>query len=75
MTIKQLGYLGFSVSDVPAWSLLLTNGLGLEEVESKNGTSLFRLDSRAWRIAVDNGPEDDISYIGFEVANAQSLKG
>lgn len=73
MTIKQLGYLGFSVKDVPAWSHLLTNGLGLQEVEGKHETSLFRLDSRAWRIAVDYGEEDDLSYIGFEVANAQSL--
>ena len=74
MTIKQLGYLGFSVKDVPAWRELLTSGLGLEEVESKNETALFRIDSRAWRIAVDYGEEDDVTVAGFEVANAQSLK-
>jgi len=74
MAIKQLGYLGFSVKDVPAWSQLLTSGLGLEEVESSNERALFRLDSRAWRVAVDYGEEDDVSYIGFEVADAQSLE-
>ncbi|WP_338472644.1 biphenyl-2,3-diol 1,2-dioxygenase [Niallia sp. XMNu-256] len=74
MAIKELGYLGFSVKDVPAWSNLLTNGLGLQEVESNRETALFRLDSRAWRIAVDYGEEDDLSYAGFEVANAQSFE-
>ncbi|WP_428912453.1 biphenyl-2,3-diol 1,2-dioxygenase [Niallia sp. Krafla_26] len=74
MTIKQLGYLGFSVKDVPAWRKLLTSGLGLEEVESKHETALFRLDSRAWRISVDYGEEDDVTFAGFEVANAQSFE-
>lgn len=47
--------------------------LGLMETSYTDGNALFRMDSRAWRIAVHPGEEDDLAYTGYEVANAAAL--
>ncbi|TBR13769.1 MAG: biphenyl-2,3-diol 1,2-dioxygenase [Rugosibacter sp.] len=73
MSIKNLGYLGFGVKDVQAWRTCLAAKLGLMETSYTDGNALFRMDSRAWRIAVHPGEEDDLAYTGYEVANAAAL--
>lgn len=55
MGIKSLGYMGFSVSDVPAWRSFLTEKVGLMEVVGSDENALYRMDSRSWRIAVERG--------------------
>lgn len=75
MGIKSLGYMGFSVSDVPAWRSFLTEKVGLMEVVgSDDDNALYRMDSRSWRLAVDKGSTDDLAFAGYEVANPQALK-
>mgnify|MGYP000500011468 CR=1 FL=1 len=74
MNIKSLGYMGFSVSDVPEWRDFLTSKLGLMEVEGTEQSAKYRMDSRSWRISIENGNDDDISFAGYEVANPQALK-
>ncbi|MFZ2295935.1 biphenyl-2,3-diol 1,2-dioxygenase [Malikia spinosa] len=73
MSIKSLGYMGFSVKDVPAWRSFMTQKLGLMEAAATDEGALFRLDSRAWRIAVQRGETDDLAYTGYEVADAAAL--
>nr|UII03349.1 Biphenyl-2,3-diol 1,2-dioxygenase [Paraburkholderia sp.] len=73
MSIKSLGYLGFGVRDVEAWRSYLTRKLGLMEGRDESGGIVFRVDSRAWRIAVHEGVEDDLAYTGYEVANELAL--
>ena len=73
MSIKSLGYMGFSVKDVPAWRSFMTQKLGLMEAAVTDEGALFRLDSRAWRIAVQRGETDDLAYTGYEVADAAAL--
>jgi len=73
MSVKNLGYMGFSVRDVPAWRSFMTRKLGLHEAVGDDTHALYRLDARAWRIAVDKGDADDLAYAGYEVADARDL--
>lgn len=73
MSIKTLGYMGFAVSDVAAWRSFLTQKLGLMDAGTTDNGDLFRVDSRAWRIAVQQGEADDLAYAGYEVADAAGL--
>lgn len=73
MSIQRLGYLGFEVSDVQAWRSFMTQKLGVMEASSNEESVRFRTDSRSWRLQVDKGASDDISFAGFEVDSAESL--
>ena len=73
MMIGCLGYLGLNVSDLDAWTAFSTNVLGLMAGVSIDGERRFRTDAQAWRIALHAGPEDDVAYVGFEVAGPSEL--
>jgi len=54
MEIKALGYMGFSVNDVPEWRRYLSKLAGLMETPcSTDEQARFRMDSRSWRIGVE----------------------
>jgi biphenyl-2,3-diol 1,2-dioxygenase len=72
--VSQLGYWGFEVSDLAAWEAFATDVLGLAVAERGDAGSLrLRLDEYAWRIALEQGPSDDLAYVGWEVPDARSL--
>ena len=73
MTIGSLGYLGLKVKDPDAWRGFATEVLGLMPGEAANDAQRYRLDEQAWRIAVETGEQDDVDYLGFEVAGAAEL--
>lgn len=73
MSIASLGYIGLRVSDPGAWTAFATNVLGLMAVKSPSGSQRFRADAQAWRIALEEGADDDLAYAGFEVADAAEL--
>jgi biphenyl-2,3-diol 1,2-dioxygenase len=73
MGILGLGYIGLNVRDLEAWSGYATNVLGVMLADSRDGARRFRIDSQAWRIAVERGEQDDLGYIGLEVADAAAL--
>ena len=70
MSVGSLGYLGFKVKDPDAWVAYATGVLGLMTGET---AGRFRLDDLSWRIAVEPGDADDLSYLGFEVAGPAEL--
>lgn len=75
MSVRALAYLGFETADLGAWQNYATEVLGLMKVQPENDSVLkLRMDSRAWRIAVEAGKKDDISFAGFEVANLEALE-
>nr|WP_260287336.1 hypothetical protein [Peribacillus sp. BBB004] len=45
MAIGNMGYLVFSVKDVPAWKSYMTNMLGMVEVDGSDHSALYRMDS------------------------------
>jgi 2,3-dihydroxybiphenyl 1,2-dioxygenase len=71
--IRCLGYIGIRVSDLDAWTTFGTNVLGLMQGPAVDGERRFRTDAQAWRIALAAGGEDDVAYIGLEVAGPSEL--
>ncbi|MBM66512.1 MAG: biphenyl 2,3-dioxygenase [Myxococcales bacterium] len=70
MTVTQLAYLGFEVSDLSAWASFGTEVLGMERVdEGADGSFKLRMDRRNWRLAIHPGPADDLAYVGWEVSD------
>ncbi len=73
MSVANLGYVGFEVSDLEAWRTYGSDILGMMAVDGPAGDLRFRLDDLAWRIAISQGDKDDIVLAGFEVADAAHL--
>ncbi len=75
--ISSLGYFGLRVSDPAEWADYATRILGLMEADAdteRTASRRFRLDQQAWRIDVSQGTEDDIAFVGFEVAGPRQLE-
>jgi len=73
MSIASLGYLGFKVSDIDAWTAFASGVLGLMAAPAPEGERRFRADEQAWRLSIRAGDDDDLDYIGLEVADAAAL--
>ncbi len=61
----QLAYLGFEVSDLPAWRDFAEGVLGLTALDTNEGFRL-RLDDRAMRLQLHAGESDDLAFVGWE---------
>jgi 2,3-dihydroxybiphenyl 1,2-dioxygenase len=74
MTSIRLGYIGLKVSKPDAWHAYATNFLGMmAAAPSPKGAARYRLDDYAYRVFVDEGDLDDLSLIGLEVADHETL--
>lgn len=74
-TVSRLGYLGFEVSDLPAWERFAVDILGLVVSERRaDGSLALRMDDQAQRIVLSPGTRDDLVYAGFEVENETALQ-
>lgn len=74
MAVSALGYFGVSVSDLDAWRAFGTNILGLELAGDDAAGLRFRADEAPWRIAVEPGGADDLSFAGFEAESESELE-
>jgi 2,3-dihydroxybiphenyl 1,2-dioxygenase len=72
--IEALGYVGIEASDLDAWRHFAGNTLGLQAVERTDGAVDFRMDNYAARLRIHPGDRNDLAYIGWEVADANSLE-
>ncbi len=73
-SVQQLGYLGFGVSDLPAWENFMTQVLGLGLADrADDGSMRFRMDGHAYRFIIEPGAEDDMVFMGWEVADEAGL--
>ena len=73
MSVNCLGYMGFRARDLDAWSHFATGVLGLMPSEAVGDELRFRADAQSWRIQVERGPEDDVAFLGFEVAGPEAF--
>ncbi len=73
MAVRALSYVGVSVKRLDNWMKFGTDVLGLMVADDGDGANRLRADHRAWRIAANQGEEDDIAFAGFEVADAAAL--
>jgi catechol 2,3-dioxygenase-like lactoylglutathione lyase family enzyme len=73
--VTQRGYLGLSVSDVDAWERFATQILGLQvNGREADGTLFLRMDEYHHRFIVHPSGKDDLAYVGWEVADEQTLQ-
>ncbi len=73
--IRQLGYIGFEVSDLGAWETYATGVLGLQRSESlAHGGFSLRLDERRHRLFLSPGPADDLCVLGFEAEDDDAFE-
>lgn len=73
--VLSLGYLGFEVKAPDAWEHFTTEVLGLGiAARSDTGGFALRMDGYARRFFVEPGAADDVSVIGWEVADHAALQ-
>lgn len=74
MSVEQLGYIGFEVSDMPAWEKLATRVLGMAVSQRfADGGLALRLDRHRQRLLLKPGPADDLILLGFQVVSQADL--
>lgn len=74
VSIAQLGYLGLGVRDVNEWEQFAANVLGLQpNGRDPDGSLFLRMDEYHHRFTVHPNGNDDLAYIGWEVATEQAM--
>jgi 2,3-dihydroxybiphenyl 1,2-dioxygenase len=74
VTPMRLAYLEIEASDLAAWRHFAQTILSAEVLEGPSArTLLLRIDDRSFRIALREGPADDVVTLGFEVDDRQAL--
>lgn len=69
MAVSQLAYVGIGVSDMMRWKAFAAEVLGLQVVEGEaDGTVFLRMDEYHHRLALHPTGDDDVRYIGLQVA-------
>ncbi len=75
MAVSQLAYVGIGVSDMMRWKAFAADVLGLQVVEGEaDGTVFLRMDEYHHRLALHPTGEDDVRYIGLQVATDGRLR-
>jgi 3,4-dihydroxy-9,10-secoandrosta-1,3,5(10)-triene-9,17-dione 4,5-dioxygenase len=76
MTVRTLGYVVVESTDVGAWRKFALELLGLMEgPQGADGSVLFRIDERPFRIAVVPGQRNRFISSGWELRDAQEFEG
>lgn len=73
VSVRALAYIGLSVEDPAAWLRFGTEVLGCMPADAIDGAQRLRVDQRAWRIALEQGSANDITFAGYEVASESQL--
>jgi biphenyl-2,3-diol 1,2-dioxygenase len=66
----ELAYLGVEVADLAGFTAVIEGVAGMTPGHPIGGAYTWRNDDRAHRIVATEGPADDATVIGFEVADA-----
>ena len=69
-SVTQLGYLGLDVKDVNEWERFAADILGLQpNGRTADGSLYLRMDEYHHRFTVHPNGNDDVAYLGWEVAD------
>jgi 2,3-dihydroxybiphenyl 1,2-dioxygenase len=71
--VAALAYIGLTATNVKEWSDFAARLLGAEVSLAADGSAACRIDSRAFRIGLEQGGENDLAYVGWEVADEAVL--
>lgn len=73
MLLRSLGYIAVATRNDAAWADFATGLLGMQ-VAGRNARGLaLRTDARAGRLFIERGGEEQVSAMGWEVADADAL--
>ncbi|HME74461.1 MAG TPA: VOC family protein, partial [Mycobacterium sp.] len=74
MTVSKLAYVGADATDLDAWRGYVTEVLGLQIVGDSNDQLLYvRADERHHRLLVHAADQDNVAYVGWELADQRAL--
>lgn len=71
--VAGLAYIGLTATNVPDWSDFAVRLLGAEVAVAADGSAACRIDSRAFRIGLEQGGGNDLAYVGWEVSDETVL--
>lgn len=72
--LLTVGYVHIEASDLSAWENFCVNFLGMQAAAKDSNQLKLRMDDRAYRVVIEQGPIDDLSSIGWEMINQQALQ-
>ena len=74
-SVSGLGYVGCTITDYAPWHQLLLTLYGLQRRDdSPAGVHHYRLDEQHHRLALKEGAEDKLAYVGWEVETREDLR-
>ncbi|MFT4562339.1 MAG: 2,3-dihydroxybiphenyl 1,2-dioxygenase [Gammaproteobacteria bacterium] len=74
-SVSGLGYVGCTITDYEPWHQLLRTVYGLQRRDdSPTGVHQYRLDDQHHRLALKEGTEDKLAYVGWEVDTREDLR-
>ncbi len=75
VSVSQLGYLGFGISDAKAWHDLANDILGMQVIPGDDkSTSYLRMDENHHRLELRSNGTDDLEFVGWEVPDSTTLQ-
>ena len=72
MAIQSLGYIGLGARDLVDWHAYAKTIMGAD-IREIDDALVLRLDSRDWRIRVEQNANEDILYVGWETGGAEEF--
>lgn len=73
MLLQSLGYIAVTTAKAEAWADFSTALLGMQIVDPARDGFALRTDARAGRLFVEKGAREQVSAMGWEVADADAL--
>jgi 2,3-dihydroxybiphenyl 1,2-dioxygenase len=71
--VIELGYLGIEARGLGAWQRFGVDLLGLQLAHGDGRTLRLRMDGKAHRWIIQQGPSDDLAFTGYECASEADL--
>jgi 2,3-dihydroxybiphenyl 1,2-dioxygenase len=72
-SVNQLAYVGIEASDLADWERFGVDLLGMQLGSKDPGILRLRMDDKAYRWLIQQGPADDLALTGFECASDADL--
>jgi biphenyl-2,3-diol 1,2-dioxygenase len=74
--VSQLGYIGVNATDVPGWASFMQEVTGMQVSDkADDGSTYLRMDDRQYRFLIHPSEQNDVAYIGWQVADEAALDG
>ncbi|MAG29386.1 MAG: 2,3-dihydroxybiphenyl 1,2-dioxygenase [Deltaproteobacteria bacterium] len=74
MEIRGLGYVGLRAVDLAPWETFAEDLLGFMPAQlSQQDALYYRLDDQGWRVAVHQGDEPGLAYVGWELPDRDAF--